>query len=96
MADLNAAERQDVIPNEPPSVKVAVVRQEPEPIRDSEAEYTLEYPAFCPRCGDEVRTIRVARLLRTRVNFVSTLPRRGRVLTCPSCRTILSAELTLA
>ena len=67
-----------------------------EAVRDSEAEYTLEYPAICPRCARDVTALKVARLLRTRVNFVSTLPRRGRVLTCPHCRTILSAELTLA
>ena len=42
--------------------------------RDSEAEFTLEYPATCPRCGHEVKTLKVARLLRTRVNFVSTFP----------------------
>ena len=63
--------------------------------RDSEAEFTLEYPATCPRCGHEVKTLKVARLLRTRVNFVSTLPRRGRVLMCPHCRAIVSAELTV-
>ena len=64
-------------------------------IRDSEAEYTLEYGAACPKCGESIRTLRVIRLLRTRVNFVSTLPRRGRVLACPFCRAILAGELTL-
>lgn len=64
-------------------------------VRDSDAEYTLEYAATCPRCGETVKTLRVIRLLRTRVNFVSTLPRRGRVLACPLCRTILSGELTI-
>jgi hypothetical protein len=68
-----------------------------ESVRDSEAEYALEYAANCPSCAREIRSLRVARLLRTRVNFVSTLPRRGRVLVCPHCRAILSAELgTLA
>jgi hypothetical protein len=62
---------------------------------DGEAEYTLEYPATCPRCGHDVRTLKVARLLRTRVNFVSTLPRRGRVLMCPHCSAIVGAELTV-
>ena len=62
---------------------------------DSEAEYTLEYAATCPRCGHDVKTLKVARLLRTRVNFVSTLPRRGRVLMCPHCSAIVSAELTV-
>ena len=64
-------------------------------INDSEAEYTLEYDAACPRCGESIKTLRVIRLLRTRVNFVSTLPRRGRVLACPFCRAILAGELTL-
>lgn len=63
--------------------------------RDSEAEYTLEFPATCPRCGHVVKTLKVARLLRTRVNFVSALPRRGRVLMCPHCLAIVSAELTV-
>jgi len=69
--------------------------EEGEASRGSEAEFTLEYPAICPRCGHEVKTLNVARLLRTRVNFVSTLPRRGRVLMCPHCRAIVSAELTV-
>ena len=64
-------------------------------VRDSEAEYTLEYPAACPKCGHIVRTVIVIRLLRTRVNFTSTLPRHGRLLACPVCRTILSGELTI-
>ena len=64
-------------------------------IRDSEAEYTLEYWAACPSCGRHLKTVRVVRLLRTRVNFTSTLPRHGRVVICPSCRTILSAALTI-
>jgi hypothetical protein len=64
-------------------------------VRDSEAEYTLEYEATCPRCLQPVKTVKVIRLLRTRVNFVSTLPRHGRLLTCPSCRAILGGELTL-
>ena len=64
-------------------------------VRDSDAEYTLEYAATCPRCGETIRTLRVIRLLRTRVNFVSTLPRRGRVLACPLCRAVISGELTI-
>jgi len=66
-----------------------------EVVRDSDAEYTLEYAATCPRCGETIRTLRVIRLLRTRVNFVSTLPRRGRVLACPLCRAVISGELTI-
>jgi len=45
------------------------------------------------RGQQEISSIQVVRLLRTRVNFTSTLPRRGRVLVCPRCRRILSAEL---
>ena len=65
-------------------------------VRDSEAEYTLENEAACPKCGRTVKHLKVIRLLRTRVNFVSALPRHGNVLACPHCRTILSGELTLA
>ena len=59
----------------------------------AEAEYTLEYPALCPHCQAEVQVVRVARLLRTRVNFTSTLPRRGHVISCSKCNTIIAAEL---
>ena len=58
-----------------------------------EAEYLLESPLSCPSCKESLEALLVVRLLRTRVNFVTTLPRRGHVLVCPSCRGILSAEL---
>ena len=58
-----------------------------------EAEYTLEYAARCPHCREEIELLHVARLLRTRVNFTSTLPRRGHVISCPQCHTIISADL---
>ena len=64
-------------------------------VQDSDAEYTLENEATCPVCRQTIRTLKVIRLLRTRVNFISTLPRYGRVMACPSCRTILGGELTL-
>jgi hypothetical protein len=79
----------------PDDVRTARPALEETLIQDSEAEYALEYPAVCPKCGEMVGTLRVIRLLRTRVNFVSALPRRGRVLACPFCRVILSGELTL-
>jgi hypothetical protein len=79
----------------PEEATTAADAPEEELIGDSEAEYTLEYLAACPRCGESIKTVRVIRLLRTRVNFVSTLPRRGRVLACPSCRAILGGELTI-
>ena len=65
-------------------------------IEDSEAEYTLEYPVYCPSCHAAIHTVRAIRLLRTRVNFTSTLPRHGHVVACPSCRTALTAALTLS
>ena len=58
-----------------------------------EAEYTLETPLRCPQCKAEIQTVQVVRLLRTRVNFVSTLPRRGHVIVCPACQGIVSAAL---
>ena len=64
-------------------------------LRDSEAEYALEYPAVCPACQETIHSIFVVRLLRVRVNFTSTLPRRGRVAVCSHCRTIVSANLTV-
>ncbi|HWP99637.1 MAG TPA: hypothetical protein VNK92_04130 [Vicinamibacterales bacterium] len=71
-----------------------ILPEQAEPIRDSEAEYTLEYPSICPHCDRRLQTVRVVRLLRTRVNFTSTLPRRGRVIVCPACKRILTAELS--
>jgi len=59
----------------------------------AEAEYTLEYVARCPHCREEIDVVNVARLLRTRVNFTSTLPRRGHVIACPKCNAIISADL---
>ena len=65
------------------------------PCREVEAEYTLEYPVCCPYCASELDVVRVVRLLRTKVNFTSLLPRRGRVISCPKCLKILSAELSV-
>ena len=65
-------------------------------IVDSDAEYAMEYPAVCPVCGSTITTVKVVRLLRSRVNFTSMLPRHGRAVICPSCRTILSAALSIA
>jgi DNA-binding response OmpR family regulator len=60
----------------------------------SDAIYRLESAVRCPQCGESIFTLQAVRLLRTQVNFTSTLPRRGRVLICPSCTSIVSAELT--
>ncbi len=60
----------------------------------SAATYTLESPARCPHCREPIRSVRVIALVRAQVNFTSTLPRKGRVIVCPECERILSAELT--
>jgi hypothetical protein len=57
------------------------------------AVYTLELPARCPHCREVIRTLRVLRLKRTQVTFTSTLPRSGRIIVCPECERIVSAEL---
>ena len=61
---------------------------------NSDAMYRLESAVRCAQCGESISTLQAVRLLRTHVNFTSTLPRRGRVLVCPRCATIVSAELT--
>lgn len=58
-----------------------------------EAEYLLETPLKCGCCQNLISSVLIVRLLRVRVNFVSSLPRRGHVIVCPSCQGILSAEL---
>jgi hypothetical protein len=60
----------------------------------TDAEYTLECPIRCPSCGKKISSVRAVRLLRSQVNFTSTLPRRGRIVVCPQCMTALPAELT--
>ena len=58
------------------------------------AVYTLEDPVKCPHCREALRALRVVRMLRTQATFTSPLPRAGRVLICPACQKILSAELS--
>ena len=58
-----------------------------------EAEYTLEMPAACPHCRATIDSVQVVRVLRTKVNFVSSLPRRGQLMVCPECRAILAGSL---
>jgi DNA-binding response OmpR family regulator len=64
------------------------------PTADSDAVYRLESTARCPQCGETISTLRAVRILRTQVNFTSTLPRRGRIITCPCCFSIVPGELT--
>jgi predicted nucleic acid-binding Zn-ribbon protein len=59
-----------------------------------DAVYRLESPVKCPHCREIVTTLKAVRLLRDQVSFTSTLPRRGRVVACPNCQSILPAELT--
>ena len=58
-----------------------------------EAEYQLEAPVKCSACNQMVESLQVLRLLRTRVNFTSSLPRRGFVVVCPDCQGIVSGYL---
>jgi hypothetical protein len=69
---------------------VAAAKDEAEEI---EAEYALEAPATCPSCETTLASVQVVRLLRTRVNFTSSLPRRGYAVVCPSCRTLIPAAI---
>lgn len=59
----------------------------------AEAEYTLEIPARCPCCRATISGLLAIRLVRTRVSFISTLPRRGILMACPECRAVLPADL---
>jgi DNA-binding response OmpR family regulator len=72
----------------------ATVEQTPGRSQDSDAVYRLETPVKCPQCGESISTLKAVRLLRTQVNFTSTLPRRGRVAACPRCLSIVPVELT--
>ncbi len=72
---------------------MAELNEQNPPTPAFEAEYTIESPLRCPHCKDSISTLQVLRLVRTRVNFVSMLPRRGYVVVCPACHQILTAEL---
>lgn len=58
-----------------------------------EAEYELESPARCGSCETILSCVGVVRLMRTSVNFTSTLPHRGFLIVCPHCHSILPAAL---
>jgi hypothetical protein len=58
------------------------------------ALYGLATPLVCPHCREWIRSVRVVRLSRQKVQFTSTLPRGGRALACANCDGILSLELT--
>ncbi len=56
---------------------------------EAEAIYQLESAVCCPHCAAQLETVHVVRLLRTRVNFTSSLPRRGYLCTCPECNKVI-------
>lgn len=58
-----------------------------------EAEYALEHPVRCSACREMIKSLKAVRVMRSKVNFTSTLPRRGRILVCPRCSAIMPAEL---
>jgi hypothetical protein len=60
---------------------------------ETEAEYALEFAVKCSGCQDWIERVGVVRMLRAKINFTSALPRRGRVMVCTKCSTIISAEL---
>ena len=82
------------VPVEPDSIASPMAASMDAPAANSDAVYRLESSARCPQCGETISTLRAVRLLRTQVNFTSTLPRRGRIITCPCCFSIVPAELT--
>ena len=61
--------------------------------REPIAVYGLEQPVRCPSCRRQIDELHVVRLYRARVEFVSSLPRSGRLLVCPHCRTPVPGEL---
>jgi len=79
------ATRLEAPPEPPPAAKAP---------SNGGALYTLESPVHCPQCDNEIRTLRVLRVLRTQASFTSTLPRKGYVVVCPECDRMLSAELS--
>ena len=89
------APREHEVPLQPePVIGPILAPQEAAAVANSDAVYRLESTARCPQCGETISTLRAVRILRTQVNFTSTLPRRGRVITCPCCFSIVPAELT--
>jgi hypothetical protein len=58
------------------------------------AVYTLDRSARCPMCKELIRSLRVIRIKRTQVSFTSPLPRAGRVIVCPACLGIVSADVS--
>ena len=62
-------------------------------IDESIAMYAWHCRHHTAHIEQAIRVLRVFRLTRTQVSFTSALPRAGRVIVCPQCERILSAEL---
>ena len=58
-----------------------------------EAEYQLESAVKCTQCAQDYETVKVVRLLRKKVNFTSSLPRRGYLVVCPNCHAAVPAVI---
>jgi DNA-binding response OmpR family regulator len=87
-------QRDQPVPVAGPAASTAAPERPVSTADNADAVYRLETPVSCPQCGETITTLKAVRLLRTQVNFTSTLPRRGRVLVCPGCLCVVSAELT--
>ena len=61
--------------------------------REPVAVYGLERSVNCPSCRRSIESLHVVRLYRAKVEFVSSLPRSGRLLVCPLCQTPIPGEL---
>jgi DNA-binding response OmpR family regulator len=88
------SQREMPLPFVQPVMPAAAPERPPTTADNADAVYRLETPVSCPQCNEAITTLKAVRLLRTQVNFTSTLPRRGRVLVCPGCLCVISAELT--
>lgn len=86
------SEQPDRVPEEEPPTPSPAVSTDHK--WTSEVEYTLEAPVKCSACGERITVVKAIRLLRSHVNFTSTLPRRGRIVVCPHCLAAIPAELT--
>lgn len=78
----------------PAPAAAANVAETSESQAEFEAEYTLEAAVRCSHCKATIQKICVVRMLRTKVNFTSSLPRRGTIAICPSCRSMIPANVT--
>jgi ArsR family metal-binding transcriptional regulator len=89
--------RDDVLEQDPSRPAGDAPREPSQAVKrvdQADAIYSLETAVRCPQCGEMMSTVKAVRLLRTEVNFTSTLPRRGRVTVCPFCHGVVPSELS--